>query len=382
MKDERHSRYRRSALLLFVGLALCGVTAGGALWFSQSSHVAERSRDQPHPDDDGPYFRGEAIGGLLPARPSVSSTRRETAAASSTLLRSSGADGAHPAGTRRVVESLVSLPPGLCADRDAAWNRTRAQYLATFVDVNVAEQGTHNARLLVAPGTLPHVLIRVGRELHSLAMSIQDSLGLPVEGPTIYLHPTVEKLHEYACVHASATAYYDGAIHLAPPEVDSRESELWPYKAIRHEYTHHVLMAAGVGEPFWFQEGVAMQMARDNPRVQDFPVEPFAAEQMIGALDHSDTEARVLQRYAQSSSMVGFLRAICRGTPLNEQAMVRALLDRLVEPGNLFDWAAHQCTQDMAEGASRLWAAYAQKRELDDTTRRHVWQRTPAQSAP
>lgn len=355
------------SVLLFVG-------AGGGLWFSHSSRVTESSHDKSLRAVDRRHIQGAGTSNnsVAPSRPSALATERNALAASSEDRLSHGAIGTRPTSTR---ENVLLLPTGLCTNRDAAWERSRAQYLATFIDVNVAEQQTYNARLLVAPGTMPQVLLSVGRELHSLGMSIQESLGLHVEPATIYLYSTVKALRDHACVHPAATAYYDGAIHLAPPDPESPDQELWPRRAIRHEYTHHVLMASGVGEPFWFQEGVAMQVARDYPRADSFPVEPFAMGAMIDTLDHSDTTASVLQRYAQSFTTVGFLRAICRGTSIDERAMARALLDRIVEPGNLFNWAAQQCSRDLDESAARLWELYWKKGQLDDTTQQRVWQR-------
>lgn len=278
---------------------------------------------------------------------------------------------------------FARLHPGLCADRDAPWERSRARYLATFVDVNVATQGTYNARLLVAPGTLPDVLLRVGEELNVLGTRIQDELGLLTGAATIYLYPTLEALQAQACVHPAAIAYYDGAIHLAPPSEASREWGSWPLRTLRHEYVHHVLFSAGVGEPFWFQEGVAMQMAPDNPRASDFPTEALAVEEMVGALDHSDADDSVLQRYAQSFLMVVFLRSICPYTGLNEGAMAKALSSGVVDPGSLFDWALQQCARDLDARPATLWADYARTRQLSEAIQERVRQRlVGAASAP
>jgi len=278
---------------------------------------------------------------------------------------------------------FARLHAGLCSDRGAAWERSRAQYLATFVDVNVAAQGTYNARLMVAPGTLPDVLLRVGKELNSLGTNLQDELGLPTEAATIYLYPTLEALREQACVHRSAIAYYDGAIHLAPPSDNSVEWSYWPHQTLRHEYVHHVLFSAGVREPFWFQEGVAMQMTADNPRPSDYATKPHPVSEMVGALDHSSADDSVIQRYAQSSLMVGFLRSICRHTEVNEGTMAKALVSRVVDPGSLFDWALQQCAQDLDERPEALWQNYARTRQLSEAIHERVRQRLAgAASAP
>lgn len=363
-------RTRWSVGLLLVALGLLTATAGGSRWFQGANRETE-----PTPGEVTiPRAR---VRGHEPATDEPPLGRATDRAASTTFATERDVGPTDPKERERAPDrsTFAALRPGLCAGRDAGWERSRAQYLATFVDANVAAQGTYNARLLVAPGTLPDVLLGVGRELNTLGTRIQDELGLPVEAATLYLYPTLEALHEHACVHPSAIAYYDGAIHLAPPAPRSAEWNVWPHQTLRHEYVHHVLLSAGVGAPFWFQEGVAMQMAPDNPRASDFPTEALPLFEMVGALDHSSADDSVLQRYAQSFLMVVFLRSICPYTGINEGAMARALLGQVVEPRSLFDWALQQCAQDLDEDPRALWANYASTRRLSEAIRERVRRR-------
>lgn len=379
MGNNDRDRVGVGTLLLL--LALCLGIAGGVFHAIDTARVADTGGDPRADTDARRRVRAASRDGDSVQR-AEATTERNATTTSATAQRSSRVRGSHTASMGSVAERSPWHRPGLCEGRDAAWERSRAQFLATFVDVNVAEQGTYNARLLAAPGINRRVLLRVARELHVLGMSIQEQLNLPTEPATVYLYPSLEALREYACVHPAASAYYDGAIHLAAPDTNDADWPVWPLRAIRHEYVHHVLMSAGIGEPFWFQEGVAMQIARDNPRPQDFRDEPFSVTEMVGGLDHGDTEDSVLQRYAQSSAMVGFLRVICRNTKLTEATMARALLDHVIDPQNLFDWTAQQCAQDLDQRADTLWENYWRSQRLSDTTQQRVWQRTPPAAAP
>lgn len=206
---------------------------------------------------------------------------------------------AQPAVRQRQVDVTVLRrwqQPGLCALADEA----SAAHQGLIARFRAIEWG--GARLLLDPrlpiGSEAALLAQLERAERETAAS----LALRAPRPDVFAYADTQLLLAAACTNAEVVAYYDGALHVVPSDTDVEQSVL-------HEYTHHVLMSAGMIGPAWAQEGIAMHVARETwwrdarwlARLSD---EHFALDDMESVVPYTLTADQAVLFYAQSAVMV------------------------------------------------------------------------------
>jgi len=252
----------------------------------------------------------------------------------------------------------------------------RAHYLAKFIP-KPAWRTTLYVHADVTPDAVDSVRDRIER-IHELATK---HVGLTSDPPVIYIYPTAEALREFACTGPSAVAYYDGAIHLAV--VAGGDSEL--ARSLRHEYVHHVLVSNGIGAPIWFQEGAAMAFAADGPRnyYQTWRKNPIHVEQMITTFPSTQPEEAQELFYVKAFVMTEFLERLCLArTNCGIAELAAALESGRVSADDLFDWAAHERSSDLAHTALRsIWEDYAAHGNFPPATMKALLDRASVKAA-
>lgn len=242
--------------------------------------------------------------------------------------------------------------PGQCAAREDGWAEARAAYLATFVPVPA-----WHTTLFVHPNVAEEGATRVARDLQWIHDRATTEIGLPSEPPPVYLYPSVERLRAHSCLGASAVAYYDGAIHLAPDAAAYGELS----KSLHHEYAHHVLVSNGVGKPIWFQEGTAMTFANEvvpygHQIRREHSVELPA---MVDSFPLVSLEAAAVFN-VQAREMTDFLAGMCMWrSNCNPAELAGALLNGSATPETLFAWATAERGSDLIETTPlQFWHDY------------------------
>jgi hypothetical protein len=276
---------------------------------------------------------------------------------------------------------------GHCSDeRDPAFEQSRAEYLATFTPVPI-----DRATLRVEP-SVPSAAVETLRPLpQGIEQTIARSLGVSSPPPLLYLYPSVAALREHSCVNAPAVAYYDGAIHLAVTE-PAPDSAYWQLeknrhrwleydltKTLLHEATHHALASNGVFAPFWLQEGLAMEIARDSPRdaYAVWRKNPIRTELLVDAYPDDATAEIVTAYYAQAWFMLEFLRRLCLNrSDCGPAELVRALRGAQTTPEKLFDWAISRRAHDLIRTARvPLWDDYVARGDFAPETLQALFER-------
>lgn len=204
-----------------------------------------------------------------------------------------------PAAQQRQVDLTVLRrwqQPGLCAVADEA----SAAHQGLIARFRAIDWG--GARLFLDPrlpiGSEAALLAQLERAERETAAR----LTLRAPRPDVFAYADPQLLLAAACTNAEVVAYYDGALHVVPSDADVEQSVL-------HEYTHHVLMSAGMIGPAWAQEGIAMHVARETwwrdarwlTRLSD---EHFALEDMESVVPYTLTADQAVLFYAQSAVMV------------------------------------------------------------------------------
>lgn len=224
---------------------------------------------------------------------------------------------------------------GLCGNASKEKLSTRTATRATFRRVDTDLDVMADTSL--APDAVAVVVAWVKDGLRLVAPWYTP----PAPPPPVIIYKDAEQLRASACVNAAAIAYYDGTLHITP------DPRLGPYQvreSVMHEIVHHALLARGVREPMWLQEGLAMNFAGErwwrDPALgvlrwaQDTHL-PF--DTMVRAFPHTADENFALAAYFQSMVMVeAVLRA---GDVARLQALIEALAHQQVAPSDAFSWA-------------------------------------------
>jgi hypothetical protein len=184
-----------------------------------------------------------------------------------------------------------------------------AAYLQGFREHQVGAQ-----RLYADRAVEGRVVSHTARLLGFARDEVQRATELTTEPPDIYVHRDLATLQKYSCVVGNVVAFYDGAMHLADVADDRKlRVELW-YSVV-HEYTHHALHSHGIREPIWFQEGLAMHVAREPWRGFDITPPGFDVRDMSDGFPHTATPKTAERFYGQAYQMLEFLRGLCQAKP-------------------------------------------------------------------
>lgn len=158
-------------------------------------------------------------------------------------------------------------------------------------------------------------------------LAVRETTGLKVEPPAIYVHRDLATLRKYSCLPDNAVAFYDGAIHLPDfSKDDALEREVG--FSVLHESTHHALIGSGIREPIWFQEGLAMHVAREPWRNFDITPPGFDMRDMVDGFPHTASPKTAERFYGQAYQMVEFLQSLCGMKPdCDTRQLVTALAE-------------------------------------------------------
>ncbi|HEY1532443.1 MAG TPA: translation initiation factor IF-2 [Polyangiaceae bacterium] len=127
-------------------------------------------------------------------------------------------------------------------------------------------------------------------------------LGLRPARPVVFVYFDQQLMKAAACINDDAVAFYDGALHVVANRSDVLQSVL-------HEYTHHALFSSGMVGPAWAQEGIAMNIARENwwrtPQfLQALLSNPFDQEDMDRSIPYKLSPQQAVAFYVQSAALV------------------------------------------------------------------------------
>jgi hypothetical protein len=250
--------------------------------------------------------------------------------------------------------------------------RERERYLARFVrPLEAGVTGSASAWVYVHPDVRHEFVARVILMLPFVAEAVESNLGLRAEPARVFVYPSVKALRAHGCSDSVTGAFYDGAIHLPAPSLGEdatlaqRESEARDLtQALSHEYVHHVLMQNGIVRPFWLQEGVAMRIAHDVSRDDDYALvrrHPLPPKQLVDGPPPGASAGAVRAFYAHAYVMSEFLEQLCRTrSPCDWAELTQPLARRRVTPEIAFFWATYRRGSDVLSTATRtLWDDYA-----------------------
>lgn len=204
----------------------------------------------------------------------------------------------------------------------------------------------------------------VTRDLEETHHDAVEELGLSARPAQVYVHPSVESMSNHSCAKADALAYYDGAIHLAPPPRDERphteagfEREL--RTSLKHEYVHHVLIDNGIGRPIWLQEALAMNFAGEVAFETEWRTRPLPLADMVHLLPSLRPEVE-RRFYLQAATMLFVLQRLCTGLKNCERRqMTEALKQGRTTPEALFEWTIEQRAKELLRTTPEaLWLDY------------------------
>jgi len=357
-------------VLLVLGLAPIGFV----VWLDGANHDSEFERRRAKP---GTALADRANPALRVAKKSAGKTQRaNTNAAVPALAVSATAISVAPAASAstRVVRDpdLAWSHPGQC--RDAArpgLDAQRAAYLSKFLSV-----ADWYRTLYVHPDVPEAAHGPLTSNLPAITSTVTSRLELAADPPDIYLYPNVEVLREYSCASPHAVAYYDGSIHLAVLPVQEA------VRSLTHEYVHHVLMSNGIGKPFWFQEGAAMELANDLPHGYwtVWRRNPISLERMVNPFPKTGNLDRATAYYAQAYVMMEFLQSLCDarvGCGIGKLA--NALASGRVAPEALFEWATAERGRDLMHTTRvTLWDDYVKQGSFPGETLAALLDRKPS----
>lgn len=356
----------RSALLVVLPLA---VVAWFAVLHESESGLRAASKTQTRltaarNDADTAAMRGRA--GLTAARPSVDAAAHtpSTEAGSKAVERenrsaaaTSGAASAAALGTRATTSASLAvqrereLPwrlPRQCKNEAQAERAARLLYLSHFRPTPVWRTVVYTHA-----DTPAEAIASVTRHLESVHREAVNDLGLSARPAEVYVHPTAESMRQNSCAKANALAYYDGAIHLAPPPpvkpptTASRfEKEL--QTSLRHEYVHHVLVDNGIGRPIWLQESLAMRFAGEVTFDTAWRAHPLPLRDMVDRLPSTSAPEVEHTFYPQAATMLLVLDRLCIGLEdCGHKQLPEALRQGRATPETLFEWTVEQRAQEL-----------------------------------
>jgi hypothetical protein len=197
-----------------------------------------------------------------------------------------------------------------------------ARYLAGF-----REQKTLGVDLRFDFAVDPSAVRRIARLVFSGKEDVQGATGLRVAPPTVYVHRDLATLRKYSCLPSNAVAFYDGAIHL-PDWSKNEELEDEVERSVLHEYTHHALLSAGIREPIWFQEALAMRVAREPWRNFDITPPGLELRDMVEGFAHTASAKAAERFYGQAYQMLEFLQGLCgNAVGCETRQLVKALAE-------------------------------------------------------
>ena len=209
--------------------------------------------------------------------------------------------------------------PDVSADSSGPINKPKGAWdaLGLCRDETLGTQFERRSRQLIAflPRTINGVQVymdpnmsesRLGAVVRALERSkrvAESHLGMRTQTPDLFVYADLAALQNWSCVHRSAVAYYDGAIHVAI----QRDWET----SLTHEYVHHTLTTAGILEPMWFHEGTAMFLADEKWWESAWYAGTIDATvsfgDMIAPHVHGTSEDQALAYYGEARLMVAFL---------------------------------------------------------------------------
>lgn len=260
--------------------------------------------------------------------------------------------------------------PGRCRDGAGDYERAaRAKYLAEFRVVAMEGHWVH-----AHPDVEPWAVAEVVSNIPGASERAASVLKMEAAEPQIWIYPDVDSLRQHSCASEVAVAYYDGAIHLAPPgqrrappetgkaRVEALQRSLELRQSLSHEYVHHVLVSNGVGKPIWFQEGAATMIAGDQPRDSYalFKKSPPEIWRMTNDPEKAASLYETNVYYAQAYVMVDFLERLClHREPCGLAELAHAIALGDVPPEDLFDWAVDERSSDLSSTAEvSVWDDY------------------------
>lgn len=248
-----------------------------------------------------------------------------------------------------VREALPWRYPGLCSDPSRSPPKPRAPYLATFIPTPLGVAFVYRDPAVDA--SLPASMQRFLPAIRS-----GTKTGLEAPFPAIYLYRSVEALREHSCAGANASAYYDGAIHVAPEDLS---------RSLQHEYTHHVLVHNGIERPLWLQEGLAMRATGEEHHETQaawltWKDHPLSMERMVNLFPTTADSEDVATFYGQAYHMTNMLERLCLArTGCGPLELIEALRSGEATPETLFDWAVERRGSDLvAKTRVSLWEDY------------------------
>lgn len=187
--------------------------------------------------------------------------------------------------------------PGLCSEQQAA-SEAHGRMLRLFRVIQ-REDGSH---IYLDPRLQDGAHLPLLTHLAEAEERARTELGLTTGSAEVFAYYDRELLLAAACVNDDVVAYYDGALHVVVTRDDVRQSVL-------HEYTHHALMTHGLLGPNWAQEGIAMQVAREDWWLSEHWLgqvadRPFAMDSMERAIPYTLSSEQAVLFYVQAAAMV------------------------------------------------------------------------------
>ncbi|MDF3066928.1 MAG: hypothetical protein K0R38_2529 [Polyangiaceae bacterium] len=173
----------------------------------------------------------------------------------------------------------------------------------------------------------PSVALHIARVVFGASLDVHRATGLRVPPPAVYVHRDLVTLRSYSCLPSNAVAFYDGAIHVPDPSKDEG-LEIEIRRSVVHEYTHHALFSAGIREPIWFQEGLAMHVALEPWRNFDITPPGLDMRDMVTGFPHTAPPKLSERFYGQAYQMLELLQSLCGPQPdCDNRQLVKALVE-------------------------------------------------------
>jgi hypothetical protein len=203
----------------------------------------------------------------------------------------------------------------------------------------------------------PRMPISMGRELfkplETAEREIGTQLALYPSRPDVFAYRDTQLLLAGGCTNPNVVAYYDGDLHVVPTQADVQQS-------VTHEYTHHALMSSGLIAPAWAQEGLAMNVARENwwqtrwwlDRVA---AQPLSLDVMERSVPYTLPAEKALAFYVQAAAMVWCatrddpegLRGLVHKLSQNTGSILEYELPAIAEPSML-----RSCEREILDAAN------------------------------
>ena len=187
--------------------------------------------------------------------------------------------------------------PGLCSSSPEA-AAARDSITGTFRVWDGAERG----KFYLDPRLPADAELPILGYLDQADNEISTRLGLHPARPIVFVYFDQQLMKAAACINEDAVAFYDGALHIVATRSDVLQS-------VVHEYTHHALFSSGMLGPAWAQEGIAMNVARENwwrdPKLlQALLSNGFDQEDMDRSIPYKLPPQQAVAFYVQSAALV------------------------------------------------------------------------------